>query len=137
MNLSAVLLSGLIFGIALVAGGCQREPPSEPVVQFDDSELRQAISRSDDYSQFPIQLEATARRLVREGHCTVNDFSEMGGWVRSPSRPDGWYFTYCGGLSRSDRIYLDLASETVYLDGTEPELNPESDQPQSDSEDSR
>lgn len=74
------------------------------------------VSASDDYSIYRSEFEKGARELIAQGKCTAEDFREMGGWVKSTTtyqnRPV--YFTYCGGMTVSNRIYLDASNGRIF-----------------------
>ena len=59
------------------------------------------------------QFAKAARELINDGTCTEDDFKEMGGWMASTTRGKGIYFTYCGGMTLSNKIYLDAVSGSV------------------------
>lgn len=71
------------------------------------------VSQSDDYGRYRSQFSKAARQMIDEGTCTAADFEEMGGWMASPNRGVGVYFTYCGGMKTSNRLYLDVATGKV------------------------
>ncbi|WP_336355083.1 hypothetical protein [Pseudomonas granadensis] len=66
------------------------------------------IKGSDDYRLYRAQFSQGARKLINEGICSENDFEEMGGWMSSPNRGKGIYFTYCGGMTLSNKVYLNV-----------------------------
>ncbi|WP_156320469.1 hypothetical protein [Pseudomonas lini] len=71
------------------------------------------VSSSDDYRIYKNQFAKAARELINDGTCTEADFKEMGGWMASSNRGKGVYFTYCGGMTLSNKIYLDAISGNV------------------------
>lgn len=79
--------------------------PNDPAENAtgDDS----LIKGSDDYRIYKAKFSQAARQLIDEGTCTEGDFIEMGGWMASSNRGQGMYFTYCGGMSLSNKVYLD------------------------------
>ena len=68
------------------------------------------VKGSDDYQIYRTQFAKAARQLITDGTCTESDFQEMGGWMASTNRGPGMYFTYCGGMTLSNKIYLDTKS---------------------------
>lgn len=69
------------------------------------------VSGSDDYGTYKDAFAKAASSLVDSGQCTVRDFRNMGGWMKSmtdKSRPI--YFTYCG----QDRLYLNAETGEVF-----------------------
>lgn len=72
--------------------------------------LEIALSNSDDFRKYRSTFLGAAKQLVSQRRCTVKDFEEWGGWIRSATH--GWplYFTFCGGAHISNRIYLNVRS---------------------------
>ena len=86
-----------------------QEPPT-PTHSEPRTALDVAIGESDDHHQYGSQFLTAARKLIEDGRCTVADFKEMGGWMRSTTKRKT-YFTYCGGMTHiNNRIYLDVAT---------------------------
>lgn len=74
-----------------------------------------AIQSSDDFQLHKGGFLKATSTLIDNGTCTLADFREMGGWVRSQShKPKPVYFTYCGGMTVSNRIYLDVSNGKVF-----------------------
>ena len=72
------------------------------------------IKGSDDYQIYKDVFAKAASDLIAKGQCTENDFSEMGGWVKSANRSGPVYFSYCGGMHVSNRLYLNATTGEVY-----------------------
>lgn len=68
------------------------------------------VRGSDDYRIYKTQFAKAARQLIIDGTCTEGDFQEIGGWMASTNRGPGMYFTYCGGMTLSNKVYLDAKS---------------------------
>ncbi|WP_139834473.1 MULTISPECIES: hypothetical protein [unclassified Pseudomonas] len=68
------------------------------------------IKGSDDYRLYRAQFSQGARKLINEGICSESDFEEMGGWMSSSNRGKGMYFTYCGGMTLSNKVYLNVGT---------------------------
>lgn len=85
-----------------------KDRPNDPAENAvgDDS----LIKGSDDYRIYKAQFSRAARLLIDEGTCTEADFKEIGGWMASSNRGQGMYFTYCGGMSLSNKVYLDAST---------------------------
>lgn len=66
------------------------------------------IKGSDDYRLYKTQFSQGARKLINDGTCTEGDFQEVGGWMSSSNRGKGTYFTYCGGMTLSNKVYLNV-----------------------------
>lgn len=75
--------------------------------EVDQSELRSVISKSTDYKMHRELFENTAAQVIRVGFCSMEDFRKHAGWERSVNAPYN-YFVYCGGLDRTDRLYLNV-----------------------------
>lgn len=70
------------------------------------------IAQSDDFHRYESEFVKAAETLMASGRCTAQDFTDMGGWVKSTNKGQGIYFAYCGG--GSDRVYLDVASGRTF-----------------------
>lgn len=71
-----------------------------------DTKLAAALRQSDDYKKHRTVFLKASKKLIRKGTCSIADFRENGGWIRSTSHP-GFYFTYCGAVAhRNNRVYL-------------------------------
>ena len=93
----------------------QTKPADNAVhVRSSASPLDRAISKSDDFHRYNSRFLEAAKQLISQQQCTSADFEEMGGWVRSTTRGRSVYFTYCGGLHMSNRIYLDATNGQTY-----------------------
>jgi hypothetical protein len=78
------------------------------------------IKDSDDYKLHKDTFAKTAQTLIEQKTCTAQDFREQGGWVKSvnpETRKKQIYFTYCGGLHMSNKIYLNAQTGKVYYYG--------------------
>lgn len=71
------------------------------------------VKSSDDYRLYHTQFAKAARELIDNGTCTAGDFEEVGGWMSSPAQGQGMYFMYCGGMTKANRLYLDVRSGKV------------------------
>lgn len=73
------------------------------------------IEKSDDVSRYEAQFTSAANSLIAQRRCSAGDFEEMGGWVKSTTHRDKpIYFTYCGGLTADNRIYLDVSTGAIF-----------------------
>jgi hypothetical protein len=72
------------------------------------------VKGSDDYRLYKDAFAKAASELIKSGRCTEQDFIDMGGWFKSPSRSGPIYFTYCGGMHTSNRLYLNAATGEVF-----------------------
>lgn len=88
------------------------ERPADPAQTATDAE--KLIAQSDDFHLYRDVFTAAANRLLANGKCTAADFKEIGGWIKSTERRnEPVYFTYCGGMTLSNKIYLDARSGEV------------------------
>ncbi|WP_126976330.1 hypothetical protein [Frigidibacter oleivorans] len=85
-------------------------------IRTDISEISvTGIENSDDVSKYEAQFTAAANSLIAERRCSAEDFEEMGGWVKSTTHRDKpIYFTYCGGMTADNRIYLDVSTGAIF-----------------------
>lgn len=74
------------------------------------------VQGSNDYRLHKDAFAKAAEVLISSGVCTAHDFKEMGGWLKSTTtfaeRPV--YFTYCGGITKENRIYLDVKTGEIF-----------------------
>lgn len=81
----------------------------------DASQYRRYVTDSDDYDAHGEIFAQAAITLVGRGKCSLLDFTEMGGWVKSIAhKSEPVYFTYCGEMKLDNRIYLDVETAEVY-----------------------
>jgi len=84
--------------------------PAKPVVIIKvdiNSPVYQAIESSDDLAEHQGIFVQVSEKLVNGGQCKLSDFRDIGGWWRSVAhKPEPVYYTYCGGASNEDRIYV-------------------------------
>jgi hypothetical protein len=74
------------------------------------------VSGSDDYAAYKDAFAKAASGLIANGSCSRGDFEEMGGWLKSSLRgaEEPVYFTYCGGFTIADRLYLNASTGEVF-----------------------
>jgi hypothetical protein len=87
----------------------------QPASLISSEEVESVIRGSDDFSNYQqIFIPATAK-LIENGTCNLAELKEMGGWVKSQSHKNQpVYFTYCGGMTIGNRIYIDVSSGNVF-----------------------
>lgn len=84
------------------------ERPADPSEGASgDAEL---VKDSDDFRLHKAQFATAARKLIDARTCTEGDFLEMGGWMKSTSQGPNACFTYCGGMTNSNKVYLDVST---------------------------
>ena len=73
------------------------------------------VGSSDDYATYKDAFAKAASELMSDGTCSQADFEELGGWLRSSfQRDEPVYFTYCGGITRENRLYLNASTGEVF-----------------------
>lgn len=72
------------------------------------------INASDDVEIHRDAFTKAARALISQGRCTEADFLDHGGWAKSTAQGEGIYFTYCGGSTIANRLYLDVNTGRVF-----------------------
>ena len=94
----------------VISATLSKTPVTKPVVQANTA-LEKAISGSDDFTKYKVKFTALSQKLLDSGKCSLADFKEQGGWWRS-STPN-LYFTYCGGMSLNNKIYINIDKNTI------------------------
>ncbi|WP_153040856.1 SAM domain-containing protein [Pseudovibrio sp. Ad13] len=90
-----------------------QDRPPDPAA--DASGVEKLVAGSDDFAQYRTMFTKAAQSLIEQRRCTEQDFQEMGGWVKSSNhRRKPIYFTYCGGGSVANRLYLNATSGEVF-----------------------
>lgn len=94
--------------------GLSTERPADPAESAAPDES--LVAQSDDFSRHRRAFAAAAAQLIADGRCTRNDFVEMGGWMKSVNqyRDQPVYFTYCGGMTNANRLYLDASTGRIF-----------------------
>ena len=96
--------------IILLTGCSGSSHPAPP-----DSEISAAISQSDDYAIHQQKFITASKDLIINGTCTLHDLQYMGGWVKaSEFTPKPVYFTFCGKMDVSHRVYLDVSNGYIF-----------------------
>jgi len=92
--------------------------PAKPRVEIKvdvNSPVYQAIESSDDLALHQGIFVQASEELVKAGQCKLSDFRDIGGWWRSAAhKPEPVYYTYCGGASNEDRIYLNTDTGATF-----------------------
>ena len=86
--------------------------PEDPAKTAKGYEI--IIKDSDDFGIYRTQFSKAAKKLIEQGKCTKNDFREIGGWLKSSEKGKYVYFTYCGGFTIQNRLYLDVVTGNVF-----------------------
>lgn len=87
--------------------------PADPAQTAEADE--RLVAQSDDFTRHRAAFVRAANTLIRERRCTPADFEEQGGWVKSSNhREQPIYFTYCGGMTAPNRVYLDASDGRIF-----------------------
>lgn len=87
--------------------------PPDPAA--DASAAEELVAGSDDFARYRTTFSEAAESLIEQRRCTEQDFREMGGWVKSSNHPDQpIYFTYCGGTTVTNRLYLNAKTGKIF-----------------------
>ena len=88
------------------------QPPDPAANASGDYAL---VKSSDDYRKYKDIFAQSAKALIGDGTCSASDFQEMGGWMKSIThRNKPIYFTYCGGMTLQNKVYLDASSGQTF-----------------------
>ena len=72
------------------------------------------VKGSDDFRIYKDAFLKAANDLIKTGRCRPNDFLDMGGWMKSTNqRTQPVYFTYCGGMRKQNKVYLNAETGKV------------------------
>jgi hypothetical protein len=87
--------------------------PADPALTAKVDET--LVAESDDFQKYRKPFAKLAAQLIADGRCTEADFKEMGGWVKSVNehRDKPVYFTYCGGMTAANKIYINAETTGV------------------------
>jgi hypothetical protein len=88
--------------------------PAQPALFL----VERLLARSQDFTEHRAAFVKAAKELINDGRCTPRDFEKTGGWRKSAIkyRKEPVYFTYCGGMTISDRIYLNAETGRIFQD---------------------
>lgn len=90
---------------------CNRTPPP-PMPTY--AEINSALLQSSDYPTHSSRFISATTNLIESGRCTLKEIQDQGGWLRSTNIPGNVYFTYCGGATSANRVYLDVDTGKVF-----------------------
>ena len=91
-------------------------PPENKIPDvYKDDKLVNALKISDDFSRHLKVFVEASKKLIASRKCTLGDFKKTGGWFRSVNyKPRAVYFTYCGGMRKGNRIYVDATTKKIF-----------------------
>lgn len=90
---------------------------AEPVIKEQErlEILDGYLQKSDDLKDNLEIFRNKTQLLLDDNTCEPEDFTELGGWVRSVTyQKRNVYFIYCGGLEQENKIYLDVDSGEIF-----------------------
>ncbi|WP_329354905.1 SH3 domain-containing protein [Vibrio natriegens] len=90
---------------------------AEPVIKEQErlEILDGYLQKSDDLKDNLEIFRNKTQLLLDDNTCEPEDFTELGGWVRSVTYMQrNVYFIYCGGLEQENKIYLDVNSGEIF-----------------------
>lgn len=97
----------------VLAANLSPNRPADPAESASQAE--RLVAQSDDFTQHREAFVRAANELIESGRCTPGDFEEQGGWMKSSNhRNEPIYFTYCGGMTIANRIYLNAATGRIF-----------------------
>ena len=87
-------------------------------IEVSPAQVQDAIKKSDGFNSYSDVFVTETTKLVKNGKCTLNELAEQGGWMKSTLNysAEPVYFTYCGGMHRSNRVYLNVITQKVFTD---------------------
>ena len=89
------------------------ERPPDPAAGATGTEA--LIGGSDDFRLYRDEFVQATSELIRNGSCSRADFEELGGWLKSSFHAgEPVYFTYCGGMTLANRLYINTATGEVF-----------------------
>jgi hypothetical protein len=89
--------------------------PADEVAGKGEPPIAKLLTQSDDFARYRKAFITASQSLVERKQCTEQDFKDVGGWSKSTNfagKPV--YFTYCGGMSKANRVYLNAATGEVF-----------------------
>lgn len=87
--------------------------PRDPAANASKAE--KLVAGSDDFARYRAAFTKAAEALIGRRRCSEQDFREMGGWVKSSThRNEPIYFTYCGGATVANRLYLNADTGEIF-----------------------
>jgi len=97
----------------VLAASLSPNRPADPAETALDAE--RLVAQSDDFTEHRAAFVRAANELSESGRCTAADFEEQGGWMKSSNhRDEPIYFTYCGGMTVANRIYLNAETGRIF-----------------------
>ena len=88
---------------------------SKPKEIQANTPLEEALKSSDNYSKYRDVFVKASKSLISKRQCSLSDFKEMGGWLRSSTfKPKPVFYTYCGGMRSNNKVYLNAKTGRVF-----------------------
>jgi hypothetical protein len=108
-----------IYARATIAAGlCLLGAPGLADPAQPASPAERLVAQSQDFTEHRAAFVKAAKELIDDGRCTPRDFEKTGGWRKSAInyRKEPVYFIYCGGMTISNRIYLNAETGRIFQD---------------------
>lgn len=89
--------------------------PPEEKAKLAEPDIAKLLTDSDDFARHGKAFIKASQGLVTSKQCSPQDFKSVGGWMKSTNFPNKpVYFTYCGGMTKENRLYLNVATGEVF-----------------------
>jgi hypothetical protein len=88
--------------------------PADEKVGAKEPPVAAALVDSDDFARHRVAFIKAAQTLIDERTCNMQDFKDGGGWMKSTNHSGPVYFAYCGGMHKSNRLYLNAGTGKVF-----------------------
>lgn len=88
------------------------ERASRQIMEYE----QRLVAGSDDLSKYQTNFIKASKLLIQKGGCTRENLVRNGGWYKSTTtyKNEPVYFTYCGDMHISNRIYLNAETENLF-----------------------
>ncbi|MGN6525789.1 MAG: hypothetical protein ACTHL8_05325 [Burkholderiaceae bacterium] len=91
------------------------ERPPAPTTSTNEPEFAKYIADGDNFGKYRAAFIKGTAELVASHVCSVEDFKQQGGWMLDPTEKSGVvYFTYCGGMTSANRVFLNVRTGHGY-----------------------
>ena len=108
-----ITLITFVFSSLLLSACSDKE--SSQVITASEAQIVKAISGSDDYEKYKSNFIKATMQLVQSKKCSITELKKMGGWTKSQSyKKEPIYFTYCGGMSKNNKVHINAQTCQIY-----------------------
>lgn len=99
----------------VLASTLSKDRPADEKSDGANKDIIELLKDSDNFAKYKKPFVEASKKLIAENICSMQDFKEYGGWMKSTNYSNGkTYFTYCGGMSKGNRIYVDVSTGNVF-----------------------